>query len=550
MQALGLPVREDGCPPLDHLKTFLRDQQLVMLLDTFDQVLSAAPLLAELLSSCPQLKLLVTSRALLHVGGEYEFLIPSLEVPDLRDLPAYDDLSHVAAVSLFVQRAQAILPGFQLTEANARAIAELCTQLEGVPLAIELAAARSKLLSPQALLGRLEPRFQVLTGGRQDAPPRQQSLHQTLRWTYDMLSPEEQRLFRMLSVFVGGCSLQAAEAIAEALGGITISMLDGVASLIDKSLLRPPALKQENLRLYPFEMMRGYGLEQLTACGELEQARDAHAAYYLAFAEAAESVLLEADQVVWQERLEPEQENLRAALLWLLERHEGEAALRLAAPLRQFWLLADAVSEGPGVLELALEVCYENQFAVSPAVRAKALYAAGLLAFWQHDPVQATPLLEDSLKLYRSLEDTQGAALALTCLNALRRDRDDRGTATAQSKEGVRDSRERGEHGKLTEIGVRGGNEADLHPAFRAERPSLSDVSLTAPLTPFMYEALTAREGEVLQLLAMGLSNLHIAERLVLSRHTVNGHVQSIYGKLGVNSRSSATRYALEHHLS
>ena len=419
-----------------------------------------------------------------------------------------------------------------------------------MPLAIELAAARSKVLPPQALLGRLEPRFQVLTGGRRDAPPRQQTLHKTLGWTYDVLSPEEQTLFRRLSVFVGGCSLHAAEAIAAALGGITISVLDGVASLLDKSLLRPPTSRQEAPRLSPFEMMRGYGLERLEASGELEQACDAHAAYYLAFAEEVESILLVADQVVWQERLEPEQENLRAALWWLLERHEGEAALRLAAALRQFWVLADAVSEGRIALEQALEVCKENQSAVSLAVRAKALYAAGWLAYWQHDPVQASRLLEDGLELYHSLEDTQGAEDALTCLNALRLDRDDNDTATAQSKEGTRDTRKRGDLGEITEIEVREGKEADTRPTFRSERPSLSPVKLTAPPAPFMYEALTAREGEVLQLLAMGLSNSQIAERLVLSRHTVNGHVQSIYGKLSINSRSAATRYALEHHLS
>src|SRR2546430_5920916 len=456
IEALGLPMREDGCPPLDHLKTFLRDQQLVMLLDTFEQVLPAAPLLAELLSSCPQLKLLVTSRALLHVGGEYNPATPPLEVPDLRDLPAYDDLSHIAAVALYMQRTQAVLPGFQLTGANAHAIAELCTRLEGVPLAIELAAARSKVLPPQALLGRLEPRFQVLTGGRRDAPPRQQTLHKTLGWTYDVLSPEEQTLFRRLSVFVGGCSLHAAEAIAAALGGITISVLDGVASLLDKSLLRPPTSKQEAPRLYPFEMMRGYGLERLEASGELEQTCDAHAAYYLALAEEVESILLVADQVAWQERLEPEQGNLRAALWWLLERREGEAALRLAAALRQFWVLADAVSEGRIALEQALEVCDESHLAVSPAVRAKALYAARWQATWQHDPVQATPLLEDSLKLYRSLEDTQGTMAVLTCLNALRRDRDDGGeTSAAQSKEGTRDTRKRGEIAEFAESGVR-----------------------------------------------------------------------------------------------
>jgi DNA-binding CsgD family transcriptional regulator len=165
--------------------------------------------------------------------------------------------------------------------------------------------------------------------------------------------------------------------------------------------------------------------------------------------------------------------------------------------------------------------------------------------------VHATPLLEDSLKLYRSLEDTQGTMAVLTCLNALRRNRDDgEETSAAQSKEGTRDTRKRGEHGEFAESGVREGKEADTRPTFRSERPSPSPMRLTEAPAPFMYEALTAREGEVLQLLAMGISNSQIAERLVLSRHTVNGHVQSIYGKLGINSRSAATRYALEHHLS
>jgi len=386
----------------------------------------------------------------------------------------------------------------------------------------------------------------VLTGGRRDAPPRQQTLHKTLGWTYDVLSPEEQTLFRTLTVFVGGCSLHAAEAMAAALGDITISVLDGVASLLDKSLLRPPDPEQKDLRLYPFEMMREYGLERLAASGELERACDAHAAYYLAFAEEVELV---ADQVAWQERLELEQGNLRAALWWLLERREGEAALRMAAALRQFWVLADAVSEGRSALEQALEVCDESQLAVSPAVRAKALYAARWQATWQHDPVQATPLLEDSLKLYRSLEDTQGTMAVLTCLNALRRNRDDGETSAAQSKEGTRDTRKRGELGEFAESEVREGKEADTRPAFRSERPSPSPMRLTAQPAPFMYEALTAREGEVLQLLAMGISNSQIAERLVVSRHTINGHVQSIYGKLGINSRSAATRYAVEHHL-
>ncbi len=499
-QALGLPERENH-HLFDRLKTFLRDRQLLVLLDNFEQVLPAAPLLSDLLSSCPQLKLLVTSRALLRVWGEYEFTISPLEMPDLQHLPECESLLQVAAVALFVQRTQAILPGFQLTDENARDIAEICRRLEGVPLALELAATRSKLLSPQELLSRLEPRLQVLTGGRKDAPVRQQTLHNTLSWNYGFLSPDEQTLFQRLAVFVGGCSLQAAEAISTALGGMTISVLDGVTSLIDKSLLRQPAQGDDELRLYPLEMIREYGLERLTACGELEQTRDAHAAYYLALAEEAGSDLPNFQQEAWQKRLEQEHENLLAALRWLLERGQVEEALRLAAALEQFWLLEDYVSEGRSFLEQALEASSESNAPVSAQVRARALRVAGSLVYNQQDPEQAIDLLEESEKLGRQLQDNQGIAAALNYLGVIKH--------------------------------------------HRADLPGKT----TEPLFPPAYEALTAREVEVLRLLAMGLSNSQIALRLILSPHTVNGHIQSIYGKLGLNSRSAATRYALEHHL-
>jgi predicted ATPase/DNA-binding CsgD family transcriptional regulator len=500
-QALELPERENR-NPFDRLKTFLRDKQLLVLLDNFEQVLSAAPLLSDLLSSCPQLKLLVTSRALLHIWGEYQFTIPPLEVPDLQHLPEREDLLHVASLALFVQRTQAILPGFQLTDENARDIAEICTRLEGVPLALELAAARSKLLSPQELLSRLGPRLQMMTGGRRDAPLRQQTLRNTLSWNDDLLSPDEQTLFQRLSVFVGGCSLQAAEAISTTLGGMTISVLDGVTALIDKSLLRQPAQGKDELRLYPLEMIREYGLERLAACGELEQTRDAHAAYYLALAEEAGSVLPDFQQAAWQKRLEQEHENLLAALRWLLERRQIEEALRLAAALEHFWLLGDYVSEGRIFLEQALEASSESNVPVSAQVRARALRVAGSIVSNQQDPERAIDFFEESERLSRQLQDKQGIAA---------------GTLESPS-------------------------------VIKYHRGDLA-VRTTEPLTRPAYEALTAREVEVLHLLAMGLSNSQIAERLVLSPHTVNGHIQSIYGKLGLNSRSAATRYAIEHQL-
>ncbi len=497
--ALGLQEWGNSCS-VEHLKTFLHNKQLLLLLDTFEQVLPAAPLLADLLSSCPQLKLLVTSRALLHVGGEYAFALPPLEVPDLHYLPEREGLAHVASVALFVQCVQASQPGFQLTDENARDIAEICTRLEGVPLAIELAAARSKLLPPQALLSRLEHPLEVLTGGRLDAPLRQQTLRNTLRWNDDLLSPDEQTLFRRLAVFAGGCSLQAIEAISTALGGMTIPVLDGVTSLIDKSLLRQPAHGEDEPRLDLLEMLREYGLERLAACGEREQTRDAHAAYYLALAEEAASVLSDFQQVAWQKRLEQEHENLQAALRWLLERGQIKKALRLVAALVQFWLPGDQVSEGRSFLEQAWEASRESNVPVSAPLRVRALKGAGYLVCTQKDPEQAIDLYEESRQLSRQLQDKQGMAAALNYMDIFTLNRDDLA------------------------------------------------VGSTTPLSSSTYEALTAREVEVLRLLAMGLSNKQIAERLVLSPHTVSGHTQSIYGKLGLNTRSAATRYALEHH--
>jgi predicted ATPase/DNA-binding CsgD family transcriptional regulator len=547
--ALGLSEREDRSP-MGLLKTFLRDKQLLLLLDNFEQVLSAAPLLADLLSSCPKLKILVTSRALLYIGGEYEITLQTLEVPNMRQVPERESLSQVASVALFVQRVQAILPGFQLTDDNAHDIAAICRQLEGVPLAIELAAAQSKVLPPRALISRLAYPLEALTGGRRDAPARPQTLLKTLGWNDDLLSPDEQTLFRRLGVFVGGCSLQAVEAVSTAPGSLPISVLDGVRSLIDKSLLRNYGSGKDEPHLSLLEMIRAYALKRLEECGELEQTRDAHADYYLALAEEAESDLPSADQVksAWREGLERELGNLRAAMEWLLERKQGEEALRLAAALRLFWSLPEYLDEGRSFFEQALEISEVSQASVSPAVRAKALYASGWLAYQQKDPGYATPLLEESLRLFRSLGDKQGEAYALTCLSTIFRDRDEGGTATTPLKEDIELYREIGENRDLTgRVAIREGTVAftatlSWGPTVLPERP-------TEPLFPPAHEELTARETEVLRLLAMGLSNKEIAGRLVLSPHTVNGHVYSIFGKLALNSRSAATRYALEHHL-
>src|SRR6266700_574264 len=258
----------------------LRDQHLLLILDNFEQITAAAPQLVPLLAYCPRLSILVTSRAALQLIGEQEFAVLPLSVPDLTQLPAPEILSLLAVVRLFVLRAQAVQPNFALTAANARTIAEICARLDGLPLAIELAAARIKLLPPLALLRRLSRRLVVLTGGARDLPIRQQTLRNTIQWSYDLLSQGEQRLFRWLAIFVGGCTLEAAEAVCQPAGDHTLYVLDGIESLLNKSLVQQTVQEGEEPRIVMLETIREFALDCLEQQGELETARRAHAHYY------------------------------------------------------------------------------------------------------------------------------------------------------------------------------------------------------------------------------------------------------------------------------
>src|SRR6266516_89749 len=278
---------------VEHLKVYLSNKCLLLVLDNFEHVVTAAPLLVELLTACPKLKLLVTSREVLHLHVEEQFSVPPLALPDLKHLEDIESPAQFAAVELFNLRAQAVLPGFRMTAANANTIATICTRLDGLPLAIELAAARIKLLSPQALLARLEHRLYVLTQGPQDVPEQQQALRNTIQWSYDLLDAQEQRLFRQLSVFAGGCTLEAVEAVCTALPDGAGQVFDGVASLLDKSLLQQIEQEGEEPRLTILETVREYGLESLRESGEAHESQRAHALYYLAFAEEAEPHLKE-----------------------------------------------------------------------------------------------------------------------------------------------------------------------------------------------------------------------------------------------------------------
>lgn len=407
---------------IEYLKAFLHNKQLLLLLDNFEQVVSAAPELTELLTACLNLKILVTSRAVLHIQGEYEYPVPPLALPHRTQLSANEDLSQFAAVALFLERALAVKPDLAVTQANMQAIAAICVHLDGLPLAIELAAARIKLLPPRALLQRMTHRLDVLTGGVRGAPARQQTLRNTIEWSYNLLDAAEQRLFRRLSVFTGNFTLEAVESLSSTYADETGLTLDGVTSLIDKSLLLQIEREGEEPRLLMLETIREYGLEVLAASGEEEITRQDYIAYYLELAERAGPELVGRQQAAWLDRLEREHTNLQAALHWSVAqgraRHDMTVALRLGVALRNFWLVHGPYSEGRNFLEQALAASE----GVAVPLQAKALYTAANLAFILSDHDRAEALCQESLKLFRELEDRPGMAFALYLLAWISRD--------------------------------------------------------------------------------------------------------------------------------
>lgn len=400
---------------LETLKASLRDRQMLLLLDNFEQVVSAGPLLTELLAACAELKLLVTSREALRVHGEHELPLLPLPLSGLEqtsDQVSVETLSRYPSIALFVERAQASQPDFQLTVDNAAAVAEVCARLDGLPLAIELAAARSKLLPPQAMLVRLqESSLNLLTSGIRDAPERQQTLRSTVQWSYDLLTTDEQRTFRWLTVFVGGCTLDAASDVISMSPHLASSdVLDNITSLINKSLVQQTESNGE-ARLVMLETIREFGLTQLAQEDELEAVQPICAHYYLSLAEATVPHLSGREQKAWLQRLGREQDNVRAALLWGFEHQEAEFILRLVGALWQYWGARGQWSEGRRWLEEALSLAGEVQ--VNTALHARALYAAARLVRHQYDFARARALCEQSITQYRELGDKEGLLAAL-----------------------------------------------------------------------------------------------------------------------------------------
>jgi predicted ATPase/class 3 adenylate cyclase/uncharacterized protein HemY len=421
-QALGL--RESGGrTPLDAVRTYLTDRNALLVLDNFEQVIDAAPDIAELLAACARVQVLVTSREALHIRGEQELPVPPLAIPAERAGSANRERIRLAelvqypSVTLFIERARAVKPEFGLTFANATAIAEICRRLDGLPLAIELAAARVRLLSPQAILPRLANRLALLTGGARDLPSRQQTLRSTVDWSYDLLTPEEQQLFRGLAVFAGGCTFEAAEAVYND-GDSSPDILDGLGSLVDKSLLRRQDDGEGEPRFSMLETIRECGLEHLESSGEATRARRAHAGYFLQLVQTAESHLTGQGQQEWLARLEREHDNLRAALTWAQETGEGVYGLTFSAAVWRFWYTHGYIREGRNWLEYFLARTAGDEQA-NREIRARALCGAATLASTQDDLAGATKLAEESLALSRDLADDKGIASALTILGSL-----------------------------------------------------------------------------------------------------------------------------------
>ena len=433
LQALGLPD-VGGLPPVERLKEVLRRREALLVLDNFEQVVSAGPLVGELLEACSSLKVLITSRVAVRLRGEHEFPVPPLALPrrteDAGHLLDVETLGSFSAVALFVERARAVRPGFTLTDDNAAAVAEICRRLDGLPLAIELAAARCNVLTPQAMLRRLDHRLRLLTDGARDAPERQRTLRAAIAWSHDLLSAEEQILFRRLGVFVGGCTLGAAEWVCSASGDLGLDVLDGVAALVDQSLVQQGEGSDGESRFTMLETLREYALEQLDRAGERHLLQQRHAADVLTLAAEAEPYLFTAERGHWLRRLNEEQDNIRAALRFSIEQDDPELGLRLVGAL-WIWFLRRLLVEGRSWAEDLLAHPGAGQ---RTAARASALFAAGHFAWLQGDVRAMRTRLDESVAIRRDLRDEAGLGRALPFLGLAI---DDHEAARRLAEEGV-----------------------------------------------------------------------------------------------------------------
>jgi non-specific serine/threonine protein kinase len=450
-QTLGL--KETGNQSFaETLRAYLAEKHLLLVLDNFEQVVGAALDVVGLLEASPGLSVLVTSRAPLHLRGEHEYPLPPLPLPAPGQRTPPEHLSQYAAVALFLERAREARPDFAVTAANAPAIAEICARLDGLPLAIELAAVRVKVLPPEALLARLSRSLQVLTGGARDADARQQTMRATIAWSEALLAPEEQMLFRRLAIFVGGCTLESAEAICAMTKGaapLDLDLLEGLSTLVDHNLVQQRE-EQGEPRFGMLQVIREYAHERLEASGEAEVLRRAHTHSFLSLAEQARQKEPGPEALAWRERLEREHDNLRAALGWTRDRSEAELGLRLAVALTSFWRRRGYVREGRAWLDGLLAVAAGEAEAAGTGaglevIRAKASLNAGMFALNMGAYAMAQNQLEQARTLALAAGNAEVARKALTNLGRIATDQGDLERAAALYAESLALARELGD---------------------------------------------------------------------------------------------------------
>jgi predicted ATPase/class 3 adenylate cyclase len=405
--ALGVPV-SPGQPVLETVKDRLHDNQLLLLMDNFEQVVDASPIVEELLLAAPMLKVMVTSRVVLSLRGEQEYVVPPLEPPDPDRLPDLPALRQVEAVRLFTERARAATPRFGLTKENARAVAEIAARLDGLPLAIELAATRTKLLTPHEMLPRLEKRLALLTSGPRTLPERHRTLREAIAWSYDLLDPAERALFGRLSVFTGGWTIESTEAVCDPVG-LGVDTLDGLTSLVNQSLVQRTDPDGEP-RFSMLETVHEFAQERLQASGDFEPTRRRHAEHFLDLALKAEPHLTAEDQKQWLDRCELEHPNIRAALRWAIDEGDPPRAQEAAGALWRFWQQRGHLAEGRRWFD---EVLAMPSGRTRTSTRAKALAGAGGIAWWQTDITAARSFYEEALAIERELGDPARIAEAL-----------------------------------------------------------------------------------------------------------------------------------------
>jgi predicted ATPase/class 3 adenylate cyclase len=491
--ASSLRMREQpGRDVLDSLADHLRDRELLLVLDNMEQVIEAASAVGHLIDAAPQLTVLATSRVPLHITGEQEFPVPPLALPDPVRGSDLESLTSNEAVTLFIQRAAAVRPGMRLTAADAPTIAQIAVKLDGLPLAIELAASRAKLLAPDAILARLGARLSLLTTGASDLPARQRTLRSTMEWSHDLLKADEQRLFARLGTFSGGWTLEAAEVICGP--GLDVGVLDGLGTLVDHSMVRPGQAGNGEPRFTMLETIREFAVERLAVSGEVDELQRRHAEHFRKLAEEAALRLTREDRVGWLARLEAEIDNLRAALDWAERTGDADTGLRTAAAIWRFWQERAHLSEGRGRLERLLAM--PGSAARAP-LRARALAALGGIAYWQNDYPVTRAAYDEAVDIARVVRDPTLLASALLDLSFIPlMMEDDADRAEAILREGLAIAQDAGDRlltaqfwGSLASLEVVRGNPGDAIPLgrtaieiFREEGEVLDVASLVVGL--------------------------------------------------------------------